>query len=116
MNANDLREKLMHQIYQRAEKIVEQKARTLKALLRYEIGVMNTELAMRSKEHGYDFNFLSNSYADNIVITPVTSENGSVTVSITISRHAYKDASDSEVEFFKTFVLTNALKKLNRGN
>lgn len=116
MKVNDLRERLMQQIYDKAEKIVEQKAKALKALLRYEIGVMNTELAMRSKDHGYDFKFLSNSYADNIVITPATSQDGTVTVSVTIPKHAYKDATDSEVEFFKTFVLANALKKLSRGN
>lgn len=116
MNIDDLRNRIMHKVYEKAERIVEQRAQTLKALLRYEIGVANTELALYSNDHGYDFHFISNSYADNIVVSPAVLDNGSITMSVTIPNHAYKDASDSEINFFKTFILSNAIKKLNQGH
>jgi len=94
MNANELRDRLMQRVYEKAERIIEERAQTLKALLKYEIAVMNTELAMRSRDHGYDFKFISDSYADNIVLSPVVTNNGSVSMNVTIPRHAYKDASN----------------------
>lgn len=116
MNANDLRSRLMQRIYEKAERIIEERARTLQALLKYEIAVVNTELAMRSSDHGYDFKFLSDSYADNIVLSPLETDSGSVTMRVTIPNHAYKDASADEVAFFKEYVLANALQKLQRGS
>lgn len=114
MNIDQIRENLTQKILNQTEHILEQKAATLTAFLKYELSVMNTELALSSDDHGYDFQFLSDAYVNNIVISPVQTTNGSVTMSITIPRHAYKDSSDSEVEFFRTFVLANALRKLNR--
>ena len=116
MNVDELKNKLLNQIYSKAENVIEERARRLKSLLKYEIAVMNTELAMRSKDHGYDFKFLSDSYADNIVLSPVETRNGQVSMSITIPQHAYKDASADEIAFFKEFVLANALTKLRRGS
>ena len=116
MNANELKKQLLDKVHNKAKQIIEERARMLKELLRYEIAVTNTELAMRSKDHGYDFKFLSDSYANNIVLHPVETQDGSVSTRITIPRHAYKDASDDEVAFFKEFVLANALTRLRRGS
>lgn len=116
MNADELRKQLINRVHQKAESILENRAQQLKALLKYEIAVMNTELALRSKDHGYDFKFLSDSYADNIVLSPVETQQGSVSMRVTIPQHAYKDASEEEVAFFKQFVLANALTKLRRGS
>lgn len=116
MNADELRKQLLNRVQEKAEQIIEERAKQLKALLKYEIAVTNTELAMRSDAHGYDFKFLSDSYANNIVLSPIISEQGSVNMTVTIPRHAYKDASDGEVAFFKEFVLANAITKLRRGS
>ena len=116
MNANQLKEQLTKRIYETAESIISQRAETLKALIKYEIAVMNTELALRSNDHGYDFKFLSDSYANNVVLHPIQTADGSVSLTLTIPQHAYKDASDEEVEFFKTFVLRNAVTKLKRSH
>ena len=114
MNADDIKKQLLDRIQKKAEQIIERKARQLKALLKYEIAVANTELAMRSKNHGYDFKFLSDSYANNIITSPVQTDNGSVSMRVIIPKHAYKDASEEEVEFFKNYVLANAMIKLRR--
>lgn len=116
MNANDMQNRLIQRIYEKAERIIDERGRTLQALIKYEIAVINTELAMRSNDHGYNFKFLSDSYADNIVLSPVQTDSGSVSMRVTIPNHAYKDASEEEVAFFKEFVLTNALQKLRRGS
>ena len=116
MNTSDLRNRLMEQVYKKAEYIIEERAKTLQALLKYEIAVINTELAMRSNQHGYDFKFLSDSYANNIVLSPIQTDSGSVSIRVTIPNHAYKDASNDEVAFFKEYVLANALQKLTRGS
>ena len=114
MKTNDLKEQLTQKIYRTAEKIITQKAAMLKELIRYEIAVTNTELALISDGHGYDFKFLSDDYANNITLSPVQTENGSVNMRVMIPKHAYKNASDNEVEFFNTYVLANALTKLKR--
>lgn len=116
MNADELRKQLTDRVYQTAERVIQERAQQLKALLKYEIAVTNTELAMRSKDHGYDFKFLSDSYANNIVLSPVETQSGSVSMKVTIPHHAIKDASEEEVSFFKQFVLANALTKLQRGS
>lgn len=116
MSTSDLRNRLMEQVYKKAEYIIEERAKTLQALLKYEIAVINTELAMRSNQHGYDFKFLSDSYANNIVLSPIQTDSGSVSIRVTIPNHAYKDASNDEVAFFKEYVLANALQKLTRGS
>lgn len=116
MSTNDLRNRLMEQVYKKAEYIIEERAKTLQALIKYEIAVINTELAMRSNQHGYDFKFLSDSYANNIILSPTQTDSGSVSIRVTIPNHAYKDASNDEVAFFKEYVLANALQKLRRGS
>lgn len=116
MNADELRKQLTDRVYQTAERVIEEQAQQLKALLKYEIAVTNTELAMRSKDHGYDFKFLSDSYANNIVLSPIETQHGSVNMRVTIPHHAIKDASADEIAFFKQFVLANALTKLQRGS
>lgn len=116
MSTSDLRNRLMEQVYKKAEYIIEERAKTLQELLKYEIAVINTELAMRSNQHGYDFKFLSDSYANNIVLSPIQTDSGSVSIRVTIPNHAYKDDSNDEVAFFKEYVLANALQKLTRGS
>ena len=116
MNADELKKQLTDRVYQAAEQVIHERAQRLKALLKYEIAVVNTELAMRSKDHGYDFQFLSDSYANNIVLSPVETQHGGVSIRVSIPHHAFKDASADEVAFFKQFVLANALTKLQRGS
>ena len=116
MNANDLRNRLIQNVYEKAERIIEERGLRLKALLKYEIAVINTELAMRSNNHGYNFKFISDSYVDNIVLSPVYTDSTGVSMRVTIPSHAYKDASEDEVAFVKEFVLANALQKLQRGS
>lgn len=116
MNVTDLKNQLTKKIYDKAEDIISQRATMLSALLKYEISVINTELAMRSDDHGYNFKFIPESYANGVVLSPVKTDNGSVSMTFSIPSHVFKNASDEEVEFFKTFVLSNAIAKLKRGN
>lgn len=116
MNADDLKTRLMNTVFQRAETIITNRALTLKALLKYEIAVTNTELALYSNDHGYDFKFLSDSYADNVVISPVQTSSNAVSLRVTIPQYAFKNASDKEISFFKEYVLANALRKLKHTN
>jgi len=115
MNTQNIKDRIMQKVYDRAESEISRKAQTLVALLKYEIAVANTELAMRSHKHGYDFKFIPESYADSIVIGEAALENNAVTMTVRIPQHVLKDESESKIEFFKTYVLANAIKKLRNG-
>lgn len=112
MNANDIKKQLTQTILQKAEDILQSKARLFTALLFYEIAVVNTELAMRSEDHGYDFKFIPDSYAQAVVISGEESSSSGVSLKITIPSHAFKNASDEEATFFKTYVVGNVIKKM----
>lgn len=116
MTTNDLKERLMQKVIEKAENIIDNQAKTLISLIEYEIAIVNTELAMSSKDHGYNFNFISESYADGIVLHPAKTDGGSVTLTLSIPSHVFKNASDEEIAFFKQFVLSNAMMKFRRGN
>lgn len=116
LSVNNLREELTKKIMDKAESVIENKARTLTALLKYEIAVANTEIAMNSDKHGYDFTFISEKYADNVTQSRMIKEDGQVSVTLTIPQHVFRDASESEVSFFKTYILSNALTKLRNGS
>lgn len=115
MNSTDLKSRLMDKVMSKAESIIDSKARMFTALLKYEIAVANTELAMRGKEHGYDFKFIPEDYANAAVIGQAQREDGQITMSITIPQHALKDASDSMIAYFKTYIVANAMTKLRNG-
>lgn len=115
MNSTDLKERLMGKVMDKAESIIETRARMFTALLKYEIAVANTELAMRSSNHGYDFKFIPEDYANAAVIGQAQREDGQITMTITIPQHVFKDASDSMIEYFKTYVVANAMAKLRNG-
>lgn len=114
MNAKELKANLTDRIMDVARQVMEQRANTLQALIKYEIAVINTELAMRSKKHGYDFKFLSDNYANNIAVGAIEAADGTLSMRITIPQYTFKDASPEEVEFFKNYVLRNAVTKLQR--
>lgn len=115
MNVENLESNLVNRIYKTAESIIESRARTLTALLKYEIAVANTELAMLSKEHGYDFKFIPEDYANAAMLSPIVRDGGHVSITLTIPPHALKDASESMVEYFKTYIMANAITKLRNG-
>ena len=115
MTSKDLKSSLMQKVMDKAKSVVERRAQTLCALLKYEIAVANTELAMRSKKHGFDFEFIPDSYADAAVLSPAVSEEGKISMRLTIPQHAFKHASEEEIRFFKTYVLANAMTKMRNG-
>lgn len=112
MKDDNLKERIMDKIMDRAESILETKAKTFAALLKYEIAVANTELAMNTTAHGYNFQFISPAYADAVTLGQATRMNGRLTMTLTIPKHAFKSASDKEIEFFKTYILANTIKKM----
>lgn len=118
MNYDDFKNNMMNKIYRRAAEVIENRAQMLKALFRYEIAIANTELAMRSNKHGYDFKSISDSYAEHVVISPAELDVGSgvVKLKFSISNYAFKNASEKEVAFLKEYVLANALQKLKQTN
>lgn len=115
MNVSELKKRLTGKIMSTAESIIENKARTFTALLKYEIAVANTELAMRSNEHGYDFKFIPDDLANAIVIGKAERGDGQVTLNIKIPPYAFADYSDEFVKFFKTYVVANVATKLRNG-
>lgn len=115
MTTDKLKDALMKKISEKTEAILLKKAQTLTALIQYEIAVANTELAMSSAVHGYDFQFIPESYADAVIIGQAQSGGGQMKMTITIPAHAFKNASENEVAFFKTYILANALTKLRGG-
>ena len=115
MNVSELKERLTGKIMSTAESIIESKARMFAALLKYEIAVANTELAMRSDNHGYDFKFIPDDLANSVVIGNVERGDGQVMLSIKIPPRALANHSDEFVEFFKTYVVANAVTKLRNG-
>lgn len=116
MTQDDFKNRIMNKVYQKAQNIIESKASTLKALFKYEIAVTNTELALRSNTHGYDFKFIPDSYAEHVVISPVKTNSETVKITFSIPSYAFKDATDEEVAFLKDYVLANALQKLKGIN
>jgi len=115
MNTEELKKNLTEKIFKKAEDILQERARLFTALLHYEIAVINTELAMRSKDHGYDFEFISDSYADAVTISNEERSSSGVSLKISIPTHAFKHASDKEFEFFKTYVIKNVLTKMQHA-
>lgn len=116
MNVSSVRHELIKKVRNLSKHIIEDQAKQLKSYIQYEIAVVNTELAMSSKEHGYDFKFISNDYADQIIISnAVGTEEGKISLRVSIPMRAFDDASEDEVLFFKTYILTNAITRLRRG-
>lgn len=116
MNRTSIKNRLTEAVLNKAEDVLTEKAKTLSALIKYEISVVNTELAMQSSDHGYNFKFIPESYADNVMFHPVKTEGASLTLTLSIPSAAFSHASKEEIEFFKTFVLKNAMLKLQRGS
>lgn len=114
MNIQELQDSLKKKIMDKATEIIEKRAEKLAAFIKYETTVTNTELAMNSEKHGYDFEFISESYADGIVISPTSASDSNISLSISIPSHVFKNARSEEVEFFKTYILANAIKRLKR--
>ena len=115
MNAKNLQETLMKKVNQKAEDILMEKSKLFVALLKYEIAVANTEIAMLSEDHGYDFKSIPDSFANSIVLTRSQESNGKVGFSIKIPAHAFKDSSESLVDYFKKYVVANVTTKIRNG-
>lgn len=57
---------LYDNINSKAEDVVRKTAEHYVQLIRYEISVLNTELAMASPNHGYDYKFLPDTLANSV--------------------------------------------------
>lgn len=61
--------KIKNSLQEMAHNKLAQMAEQYAALLQYEIGVINIELASQSKTHGYDYEYLPETLMDGIKIT-----------------------------------------------
>ena len=113
MNIDNIQNSLMNKIISRAKAIVEKNAKTLASMIRYETTVANTELSMQSEDHGYDFKFIPDSFAEGIVFGCVIENGTSVKMSMTIPSSVFKNATDGQISFFKEYIIENAKKRLN---
>lgn len=116
MTADEIKDRLIQRVITRAEEILVSKAKTFSSLLKYEITVTNVELAMESDGHGYNFKFIPESYADGAVLSPVVAGEDKLEMKLTIPQHVFKNASDEEIAFFKTFIVPNATKRFKQMN
>ena len=90
-------------------RIIKKRADDLRLNILYEISVANTELAFDGAGDRYDLRALSEAYADSISVKPVELNGGAVTTQLVIETSRMKNLSEKEFEFFKKYVLENAL-------
>ena len=98
-----------------AERALKSRAEKLKQQILYEIAVSNTELQFEGATERYKIKHLSDDYAAAIDISPMTMEGGNVKMQLSIDPDNINNLSQSELDFFKKYVLTNALKTMKGG-
>ena len=98
-----------------AARIIKQRAENLRKSILYEISVANTELAFDGAGDRYGLSALSDVYADSIVIQPIQFSDGSVRTQLVIEASKLKNVKDTEIDFFKKYVLENALHTPQKG-
>jgi uncharacterized protein YpmS len=98
-----------------AERALKSRAEKLKQQILYEIAVSNTELQFEGATERYKIKHLSGDYAAAISISPMMMEGGNVKMQLSIDPDSINNLSQSELDFFKKYVLTNALKTMKGG-
>ena len=115
MNQSELKGVLKNKIYEMADKKVLSLADTFKAYLKYELSVANTELALSSKTHGYNFKVIPEVLADNIQFYSPERSGGKINLRISIPQTAIEKATDEEIAYFRQYVLGNTITKMKNG-
>lgn len=98
-----------------AERALKSRAEKLKQQILYEIAVSNTELQFEGATERYKIKHLSSNYVDAIDISPMMMDGGNVKMQLSIDTDSINNLSQSELDFFKKYVLTNALKTMKGG-
>lgn len=84
----------------------------LKSFIQYEFGIANMELASSWKKHGYNFQMMPNAFIEHIQVTPTTIDGKRYSLQVIVEATSFKEEPEDKVEFFKQYVLENALTKM----
>lgn len=115
MNKQKTEKNILDQVYRAAGHYLDQTSIRLISYLKYELLVANTELAISSKDHGYDFKSIPESIVDNIVISQPNVNGRKIGLTVTIPQYQMKNMSESQILFFKQYILKNAISKIKSG-
>lgn len=107
-----LNDRILSVADERVRQIADDTAKRLKSYIQYEYIISNMELASSWKRHGYDFKMMPQEFIEHIHITPVAKHGNRYSLDVAIEAESFKEEDESKIEFFKKYVLGNALSKI----
>lgn len=111
-NASEVEASLNSAVDARVRLLADNYARILKSYIDYEYVIANEELASSWKRHGYNFKMMPESFVNGIIIHPVVTNGNRYSVEVSLSASSFQNEPQSKIDFFRTYVLGNALSKL----
>ena len=93
--------------------IAERVGSALRDYIRYEYAVSNMELASVWSKRGYRFQAMPERFVEDVEISPVVQDGNLYKLEVVIEGKSFANASAAEIEYFKTYPLANALKKIS---
>ena len=108
-NIRDIASEVQSIVGRQITAMLEDEGQRLKSLIQYEYVIANMELASSWRMHGYDFKMMPQAFIEHIRVTPVAVNANSYSLSVQVEPESFKEESEDKVNFFRKYVVDNAM-------